>query len=145
MLQQLHSVHLPNLRVLACYFSVHSVQKSAVAHCQSQIDFMPSQGNCMPSRGNAHSVRAVFFKLMARKLQIMCFVQGAEKLTQNWAHLQRSVKFRMNLWGRLFSQNPNQKLQRFLCWKFTAARLMQKESLCSFWQEDRLSFVLTLK
>ena len=72
MLQQLHSVHLPNLR--ACYCSVQSAQKSAVAHCQSQIACMPSQGNCMPSRGNAHPVRAVFFKLMARKLQIMCFV-----------------------------------------------------------------------
>ena len=35
---------------------------------------MPSQGNCMPSQGNVHSVRAVFFKSMARKLQVVCFV-----------------------------------------------------------------------
>ena len=72
MLQQLHSVHLPNLR--ACYCSVQSAQKSAVAHCQSQIACMPSQGNCMPSRGNCTLSQSSVFKLMARKLQIMCFV-----------------------------------------------------------------------
>ena len=38
-----------------------------------------------------------------------------------------SVKFRMNLWGHGLSQNPNQKLQRFLPWKFTTSRLIQKE------------------
>ena len=48
---------------------------------------------------------------------------------QSW---KRSVDFKMNLWGHRLSQNPNQKFQRFLPWKFTTSRLIQKESLCSF-------------
>ena len=36
----------------------------------------------------------------------------------------------MNLWGHRFFQNPNQKLQRFLPWKFIRR---YGKNLCNFW------------
>ena len=38
----------------------------------------------------------------------------------------------MNLWGHRFFQNPNQKLQRFLPWKFIKGQLISKCLFCVF-------------
>ena len=59
----------------------------------------------------------------------------------------RRPKRSVNLETRLSSHNFSQKTNvGFLCTsKFTTSRLIQKESLSSFLQEDRLSYVLTLK
>ena len=43
-----------------------------------------------------------------------CFWNSPFGWSMDISNYQRSVKFRMNLWGHRFSQNPNQKLQRFL-------------------------------
>ena len=98
------------------------ISKIAIANHSRCVIFMPYQIEVLfPSFFLRFSLFSffffIFFLLKCKKIRIKRKFAECLRTWTSFELSQRSVKFRMNIWGHRFSQNANQTISRFLTYQ----------------------------